>query len=88
MIDSYRIVYSGSDSAKPCDNQIVPPSDCNDEVCHIEFNVTSSKCGNEQSDGPKIYVAVYVTTNLGDGPMSDLVKEGQQHLTELLANRY
>ena len=69
---SYAISYSDSASGAIFSSNIVNATSCEDRVCSDEFDIESSLC-TPSSD---INVTISATTNLGEGPESNPVKEG------------
>ena len=69
---SYTTTYLDSALGTICGSNVINALSCSEEVCSDEFNISSSKC-MASSD---INITVHATTNLGDTPNSDPIKEG------------
>ena len=69
---SYTVTYSDSESGSVCGSETVSASTCTSGFCSSKFEISTSQCP-VSSD---INVTVFATTNLGDGPKTSPVKEG------------
>lgn len=73
---SYTVTYSDSNSGRVCDSETFSASNCTSGFCSSTFEISTSLCP-VSSD---INVTVFATTNLGDGPKTNPIKEGKLKL--------
>lgn len=69
---SYTTTYLDSALGTICGSNVINALSCSEESCSDVFNISSSKC-MASSD---INITIFATTNLGETPKSDPIKEG------------